>query len=66
MMGRGETLQLASFVLLCASALLALLGAIFGFWGSRVSDRSYWDTIKTLTTHVEAAGRGRHPGGHPL
>ena len=57
----SETLQLVSFVLLCTSALLALVSAIFGFWGSRVTDRGYWDTIKLLTTHVEAARERQEP-----
>jgi len=65
-MGRGETLQLVSFVLLCTSAVLALVSAIFGFWGNRLADRSYWDTIKLLTTHVEAARTRQQPQWTPF
>lgn len=66
MIGRGETLQVLSFVLLCASALLALAGAVFGFWGSRLADRGYWETIKLLTTHVEDARRRQAPQWTPF
>ena len=65
-MGRGETLQLVSFVLLCTSVLLALASAIFGFWGGRLADRGYWDTIKLLTTHVAAARKRQEPRWTPL
>jgi len=65
-MGKGEGLQIVSFVLLCASALFALSGAIFGFWGSRLADRGYWETIKALTTHVEAARKRQEPQWTPF
>ena len=65
-MGRGETLQLISFVLLCTSAVLALGGAIFGFWGSRISDRGYWETVRLLTTDVQAARRRQEPKWTPF
>ncbi len=65
MMGRGEMFQVVSLVLLCASALFALGGTVFGFWGSRLSDRGYWDTIKLLTTRVEDVRKRRAPHWTP-
>ena len=65
-MGRGGGFQLLSFGLLCASAVLALGGAIFGFWGSRISDRGYWETVRLLTTDVQAARRRQEPKWTPF
>ena len=65
-MGRGETLQLVSFILLCASALFGLAGTILGFWGGHLADHGYWDTIKHLTTHVTAARKRQEPRWTPL
>jgi hypothetical protein len=65
-MGRGDLFQLLSFGLACISGLLALASAIFGFWGNRLSDRGYWDTIKLLTGHVEAARRRQEPQWTPF
>ena len=65
-MGRGEPLQLISFVLLCTSAILALGGAVFGFWGSRISDRGYWETVRLLTKDVRAARERQEPKWTPF
>ena len=64
-MGKGELLQIISLVCLCVSAVFAVAGAVSGFWGSRYSDRSYWQTIKLLTSNVEAARRRQEPQWTP-
>lgn len=84
-MGRGENLQIVSFVLLCGGALFVLAGTIFssfvllcgggifvlagtifGFWGSRISGKGYWETVRNLTTNVEAARKRQEPAWTPF
>lgn len=65
-MGRGETLQIISFVLLCIGTALGLVSGILGFWGNRISDRGYWETVRDLTTRVEAAGKRQRPEWTPF
>jgi hypothetical protein len=60
-MDRGEMLQIASAVLLCASAFLGFIGTALGYWGTKLSEGGYWDTIKVLATNVDAARTRQQP-----
>ncbi|MCK9374920.1 MAG: hypothetical protein M0P73_02095 [Syntrophobacterales bacterium] len=65
-MGRGETFQIISFGLLVLGGLCVLAGTILGFWGSRISDKGYLETIGILKTHVEAARKRQEPAWTPF
>ncbi len=65
-MGRGETFQILSFGLLVLGGLFVLAGTIFGFWGSRISDKSYLETLGILKSHVEAARKRQEPAWTPF
>jgi hypothetical protein len=62
----GEKLQFASFVIGAVGTLLVLISIVLGFFGTRISDKGYWEAIGLMKTEIKEARVRKEPEWTPL
>jgi hypothetical protein len=65
-MSLGEKLQIASLGCLVGAGVLGIVGALLGFVGTQLSDKSYWSAITGLRTDVAKARTRKQPEWTPF
>ena len=65
-MSLGEKLQIASLGCLVGAGVLGIVGALLGFVGTQLSDKSYWSAITGLRTDVTKARTRKQPEWTPF
>lgn len=65
-MGLGEKLQVGSFVIGLVGSILVLVSAVLGFWGTRISDKGYLETIGIIKSEIKEARVRKEPQWTPF
>lgn len=62
----GEKLQTWSFLLGLVGSLLLLVSLVLGFVGTRISDKGYWESIRTIFSDIRDAKTRKEPQWTPF